>query len=581
MKKIIIGLFICLLNVVIFAKTPKAEVSFSPSTISLNDLLEVKITLENLEEQDVIISTTDFNNLGRYSFQSQIAIVNGEITQKKILYYKLQPLSSGKISFTVIINAIKKGPFIVEVIQGNSPTPNLLPSSKAPRSNTNFSNQGVSNFFKSVDSWENVFEDVIIKNIISKKKIKLNEIAILETFIYFRVNYEKAFMSKKFSHQGINLIPLTRQVKPDEQEKINGKIYKKRLVAKYLFYPYQTGRLAIKEGSYQVENSIGFLGRKRVKEVTIPSVNLLVEDYFNPPKGFDNNWGDFKINYRLNQTRAEIGTPLVLYVTVRGEGNFNILYPFLLNSPNLTIKEGQTQEKLQLQRDTLIGEKTFEYFIISSKKGNYQIPPIAFTSYSPVQKKYINYQQDFPELEFYGEEDDSFALVEEVNPVNKPMQFIETNFAFNKSSNLILNPWVQHFLFASFFLTFLAFYQKKTKAKKAHLVSTLKKLKKSLKQRSIEDEKKSYQMAVDELYLFLRTRIDVPFKTIKELKKIMQQEASFNNLREQKSNTSLLNFITSKIEDYEKIIYSPNKKKRKNFIVDLEKLIEQLNRHKN
>ena len=94
------------------------EINVSSKEIFLSDLVTLAITTINIPEEDIVISASHFNNLGRFSFQNQMAIVDGQIERKKTFYYKLQPLKVGSNAITISANGLKKGPIVIKVTGG-------------------------------------------------------------------------------------------------------------------------------------------------------------------------------------------------------------------------------------------------------------------------------------------------------------------------------------------------------------------------------------------------------------------------------------------------------------------------------
>ena len=266
-------LFIALFAAPLLPRETRLEVDFSSKEIFLGDLITLKVTAENIDESEIVILANDFNNLGRFSQQNQILVVDGKVKRKKIFYYRLQPLKVGKNDVTILASDLQKGPFIIEV------------NEKALKP--------LKNRTKAIVKHQKNF---LIRNFLTKKELRLNETAILKTVLYF-IDLPRDFhINKSFLHEGLNMTPVKIESEPFAIEEIGGKFYKKQTIDQYLVYPYKTGVLEIANGSYLVkEGSSSFFFIKNDLEVAVPKIKIVVKPYEDPPVGFENNWGIFEL----------------------------------------------------------------------------------------------------------------------------------------------------------------------------------------------------------------------------------------------------------------------------------------------
>ena len=129
---------------------------------------------------------------------------------------------------------------------------------------------------------------------------------------------------------------------------------------------------------------------------------MVVKEYENPPLGFENNWGDFNLSYEIDEIKTDINSPLKLLVSIAGTGNFNTISPISLSpwSKNLLLKEGKVKDDFKVMNGQLTGSKTFEYFILAQKPGEYQLPPIKLVNFSPQKNDYVPLEKKLPLIEF-------------------------------------------------------------------------------------------------------------------------------------------------------------------------------------
>ena len=109
----------------------------------------------------------------------------------------------------------------------------------------------------------------MVKNFLNKKELRLNEMAILRTVVYFIDLPDNLYVSRRFINEGLNITPIEIEREPFAIEEIDGKFYKTQTVDKYLVYPYKVGTLEIKDGIYAIEEkkSSFFSLKKEIKNI--------------------------------------------------------------------------------------------------------------------------------------------------------------------------------------------------------------------------------------------------------------------------------------------------------------------------
>ncbi len=547
------------LMTLLIAQKIDLEINVSAKEIFLSDLVTLTITTINIAEEDIVISASHFNNLGRFSFQNQMAIVDGQIERKKTFYYKLQPLKVGINTITVSANGLKKGPVAIKIIRGNE----SLPPTKEKKKQ----------FFKPQNNF-------MVKNFLNKKELRLNEMAILRTVVYFIDLPDNLYVSKRFINEGLNIIPIEIEREPFTIEEIGGKFYKTQTVDKYLVYPYKVGTLEIKDGIYAIEEKkSSFFSLKKEIKVTVPEIKVVVKEYENPPLGFENNWGDFSVSYEIDEIKTDINSPLKLLVSIAGAGNFNTISPINLSpwSENLLLKEGKVKDDFKVMNGKLTGSKTFEYFILAERPGEYQLPPIKLVNFSPQKNDYVPLEKKLPLIEFESSKELTL-LKSKTNGNVSENQFVIHPLENDSSTEVFFlkNPLWQQLIFFSFFLTFL-FWKKKnnfneifsSKNPKKILMQKLNHLAKVHQENKQENHIEDFSLLIACLNDYLTKIVPLPFKSIKELK---------TSLPKKEINSGSTHSIIVRIESYEKMIYGNKDRYSFDFLEEIEKLLTELKR---
>lgn len=98
----------------------------------------------------------------------------------------------------------------------------------------------------------------------------------------------------------------------------------------------------------------------------------------------------FTINSEIDKTNLTTSEAISFKLTLRGEGNINMLDPFKIEFPSsFEVFEPIITDKTYVGNNNTGGTKTFEYILIPRKKGDFTIPEIKFSYFNPKTEKYI------------------------------------------------------------------------------------------------------------------------------------------------------------------------------------------------
>ena len=224
------------------------------------------------------------------------------------------------------------------------------------------------------------------------------------------------------------------------------------------------------------------------------------------------------------------------------------------------------------------GSKVFEYFILAKKTGSYELPVISLVSFSPKENDYVRLEKKLPWIEFDSKEKLSFSRSEIDQNVfkNKIITYpIEKDL---KVGNFFLkNPFWQHVIFFSFFLTFVFWKKKSTLNKlfylrnaKKTLIQRLNQLANNHQTNHQNHEQENFKSLFTLLKDYLTNINSSPFKGIKEFKNLPQKKLA---------NAHKINFVIAKMEYYEKMIYGNQGGDSLNFLQEIEKILEDVRKN--
>ena len=180
-----------------------------------------------------------------------------------------------------------------------------------------------------------------------------------------------------------------------QQEIINNRQYNRALLYKYDLFPLKTGELFIDE--YRARYKLMF-GGEYIRESEKIKINVSPLPIEGRPAGFNNAVGEYNIHLRRIPSQIETNTPFNYTIVIDGHGNINKLtlpdinfYPFQVYD---IVEDSHYETDASNQRKSF---KEFDHLLIAQKSGEYNLPEIQFSFFSPKQKKYIT--QKIPSLE--------------------------------------------------------------------------------------------------------------------------------------------------------------------------------------
>ncbi|MDX2110328.1 MAG: BatD family protein [Verrucomicrobiota bacterium] len=136
---------------------------------------------------------------------------------------------------------------------------------------------------------------------------------------------------------------------------------------------------------------MGF-GRQERRTIYSGDINIEVKELptEGKPASFSGAIGMFSLQSKLSGKETTVGEPIILTVTLTGEGNFErIAAPILSEDPNWRIYPPKSDFK---PTDTLgfTGTKTFEYILRPESEAAKTIPTLAFSFFEPKDGTYVD-----------------------------------------------------------------------------------------------------------------------------------------------------------------------------------------------
>ena len=387
-------------DVVFQASAPKQVVLGKPFQISYS----VNQRAKNFRAPEFV----DFDVLaGPYTSQSSsTSFVNGKRS------------SVINLTFTYTIMAQKEGTFSIapatimvsgEQYRSNGLKITVLPPDEeehadASRSGSNSSNAKASSSGSnsgSAVSGENIF----MKTIVSKTKVKEQECILLQYKIYWAgvdlaqfTNNTQIPEFKGFLKQDLEQGEIQTNL-----EHYNGRNYNTAVIYQTLLYPQRAGEVKIEPASFEavlrVQNRANvrslfeeFYGSYTnvTKTLNAPGTTIHVSSLpSGKPAGFSSGVGQFSIQSSISSQDITTNDAVTIRLTSQGTGNMKLVKTPAVDWPEgFEVYDPKVQNNFKSTTAGVSGTKSIEYLAIARAAGDYTIPPISFSYYDTQADEY-------------------------------------------------------------------------------------------------------------------------------------------------------------------------------------------------
>ena len=189
------------------------------------------------------------------------------------------------------------------------------------------------------------------------------------------------------------------------RQTVNGKVYDSQIIKEYLLYPQQTGTLAIEPADITAVAQVVmrtnrafdpfFGGGSEVynvpRKLTTGRVNVTVKELpEGAPASFTGAVGQFTMDTQLPSQELKANSAASYTVKIAGTGNLTFLQAPKLSLPSsFELYDVRSTEAIQSSTAGTSGYRQFEYPFIARAEGEYDIPAIEFSYFSPEKNAYV------------------------------------------------------------------------------------------------------------------------------------------------------------------------------------------------
>ena len=189
------------------------------------------------------------------------------------------------------------------------------------------------------------------------------------------------------------------------RQTVDGKVYDSQIIKEYLLYPQQTGTLSIESADITAVAQVVmrtnrafdpfFGGGSEVynvpRKLSTGRVNVTVKELpAGAPASFTGAVGAFTMDTQLPSTELKANSAASYTVKIAGTGNLTFLQAPKLSLPSsFELYDVRSTESIHSTTAGTTGYRQFEYPFIARAEGEYDIPAIEFSYFSPEKNAYV------------------------------------------------------------------------------------------------------------------------------------------------------------------------------------------------
>ena len=381
-----IGKFIPLVIVFFLTLSPyvsatdiTVKASVNRTQLSINDVLEYKLTISGAKGQPNINESflKDFSIINRSSQQSY-QLINNDFFSSQIKTFQLQPNIEGTIiipsaKISVSGKSFETEPITITVSAGTSSQTSLQSTTSASNTKTNSKLPPGSS------------KDLFILAVLDKETAYVGEEIIYSIRLYRRVSAINQLL-----YQEPEFGMLSEILERDQNtytQAYNGIRYYVQEVDRRSLFSYESGTITIPPATAEVQINF-FYGNQVIKSNDV-SINILPLPETNKPKNFSGLVGSYELDVDVNTQALIENKPIAIRLSVGGSGNLKQLSDLSFDTdPNLFKVYQSSTNDLITYIDSVKGVRHFEYIMVPKTDGELSLPNFSFSFFNPKTKRY-------------------------------------------------------------------------------------------------------------------------------------------------------------------------------------------------
>ena len=501
-------------------------------------------------------------------------------------------MNNGKVTsvsfttFTYILMADKDGTYTIPgataTVSGNNYTSNSVTIKVLPKDQANDEMEEVA-----AGSISN--KDLFITATVNKSNVYEQEAILLTYKIYTRVNLTQLHGDtpdlKGFHTQEVEL-PQQKNFTP---EHYNGRNYNTTVWQQFVLFPQKSGNLEIPSVTFEgtISQRVAsadpfdafFNGGNYVninKKLVTPKLTIDVKELpVGKPANFSGGVGEFTLSSSISTQELKTNDAVTIKLVISGTGNMKLINTPEVGFPqDFEIYDPKVDNKFNLTRNGLAGNKVIEYLAIPRHAGTYTIPPIEFSYFDLKSQSYKTLKTDAYTLNVAKGEGNSEQVVsnfiskEDLKVLGQDIRYIKTGETNLTPKNDYFFGSMSYYMWylipLTLFIAFMVVYRKqamenanvaKVRTKKANKVAT-KRMKNAGKLLAEKKSEAFYDEVLKALWGYISDKLSIPVSQLS--KDNIEEELQ----KHQVSNELIQEFINN-LNECEFARYAPGNQDEK------------------
>ena len=379
--------------------------SVSQTAVTTGVPFEVRFTVNGQAEKFDPPSFEGFRVVSGPNQSTSMRSINGKTTVSTSVGYGLVAEKEGKYTIQPAAveadgKTVRSNALTITVQKGTA-------SSSGGSSGTGGSNSDRANARRSASASKQIF----IRAVPDKREVYQGQQLTVSYKLYTNVQITGNMPGKMPALNGFWSRPLesTDQRTEWTEEVVDGVRYQVTVLQQYILFPERSGKLQIDpmEMTFVIREPIAtndpferFFGgsyrevEQELKSAAIPiTVRPLPTD--GKPEGFEGAVGNFSFTTAVDRTELKANEAVNYTLKISGSGNLQ-----LIDAPPVRIPETIEQydpkvnDQLTESASGVSGSREFTYLMIPRHEGSYPLPPVSFSYFDPVAKRYVTLQGD-------------------------------------------------------------------------------------------------------------------------------------------------------------------------------------------
>ena len=345
------------------------EVDRSSLTTSEILILKVHVRLDRftLSAPKPQLPPLDDFNIVSSSTSNQVSMVNGKFSSETVYEYRLQPLGSGELTIGAVRLTVDGVTYSSEPISvhvsADTTAPEISPSAEVPQ--------------------EMGAQDLYVEAVLDNPTPYVGE-AVRYTFRLYQVfdlynqpyyappDFTGFWSETDANQRRYNLTSDGNTVSVTELDT--------------LLFPTRSGELVIEPAELKIKDVLLNTSIELQTEPIQVQVKPLPDG---APQGFNVAVGQFEIQAVLGEAQGKVNQPLLLTITLSGNGNIqNLPDPTYPTIEGWRDYESRTVIDKELRDGKLSGSRIYERLLMPSEAGEFEIPPVTYVYFDPQDAAY-------------------------------------------------------------------------------------------------------------------------------------------------------------------------------------------------